>query len=209
MPDSNGIPKNINISTLKKWVEGRVSTKRFKHICGVAVAARTIAAKHGCDPELAEIAAWLHDCCKEMKERELLEAAKTLNVPFTEIEEKHGHLLHGPVAAAVVKKELGIKNQDVLNAISEHTLGNAPMCPLSEVLYLADCLEEGRDTNYTAPIWAALDLDGEFNIAKAIVIASNLGLIHLVESGRPIHPRAVMVRNYYLECATRKESACH
>lgn len=199
MPNENGVPPGLTVNLLRDWVEPRISAKRFKHVRGVTKVARQLATKLNCDPLLAEIAAWLHDCCKEMKATDLVDKAKLLGVQFTAIEELQGHLLHGPVAAATVRIELGITNNDVLSAIAEHTLGNAPMCPLSEVLYLADCLEEGRPKSYTAPIWGALDLEGSLDVARAIVVASDLGLIHLIESGRPIHPRTIEVRNYYME----------
>ncbi|MBY0358381.1 MAG: bis(5'-nucleosyl)-tetraphosphatase (symmetrical) YqeK [Candidatus Obscuribacterales bacterium] len=207
MTKRNGVPEKITIDFVRAWVEPRVSAKRFKHIKGVAKVARQIAERHNCDIFFAELSAWLHDACKEMKEKELVEAACHFQIPFGEIEAKHGHLLHGPVAAAVAKEELGITNIDLLAAIAEHTLGNAPMCPLSETLFLADCLEEGRARSYTAPIWAALKIDEErINVPHAIVVASDLGLVHLIESGRPIHPRTVEVRNFYMQ--TLKEATC-
>lgn len=207
MTEQKGVPEKITIDFVRAWIEPRVSTKRFKHIKGVAKVARQIAEKHKCDLFLAELSAWLHDACKEMKEKELVEAAQHFQIPFGEIEAKHGHLLHGPVAAALAKEELGITNSDLLAAIAEHTLGNTPMCPLSETLYLADCLEEGRSKSYTAPIWSALKIDEEqINVAHAIVVASDLGLVHLIESGKPIHPRTVEVRNFYMQVF--KEAIC-
>ena len=193
-----GIPDNINIDFVKHWVEPRVSARRFKHIAGVAKVAKQLADKYDCDTQLAELGGWLHDACKEWKDRDLVAKARELEIPFGPIEEAFGHLLHGPVAAGVVKVELGIRHEELLAAIAEHTLGNVPMCKLSEVLFLADCLDETRSTEYTSPIWAALAIDGDLNVDKAMVTATDLGLLHLMETARPIHPRTVEVRNYYL-----------
>ena len=125
--------------------------------------------------------------------------AKTLGLTVEPIEESQGHLLHGPVAACTIQAELGILNQDVLKAISEHTLGEAPMGNVSKVLFLADCLEEGRPKEYTDPIWDALDLQGTFNMDKAIVVVCDLNIQGLIQAGKPIHPRTIAVRNYYLD----------
>lgn len=194
-----GIPDTISPSFLRDWVLPRVSSKRFKHIEGVVKAAGKIARAYDCDAYLAELAAWLHDACKETKDRVLVEQAREYGIPLDPVLEKQGYLLHGPVAAELVKRELGISHPEVLAAIAEHTLGNVPMSKLSEVLFLADCLDESRPHDYTSPIWAALSIDDEINVARAMLTATDLGLLHLMETARPIHPLTVQVRNYYLD----------
>jgi HD superfamily phosphohydrolase YqeK len=96
-----------------------------------------------------------------------------------------------------------------LNAISEHTLGAAAMTKLSKVVFLADCLEPNRPANYTQPIWQALNgkskqnypacSDKQFDLDLGILVACDVGLQDLLESGRAIHPKTVEVRNYYLK----------
>ena len=71
------------------------------------------------------------------------------------------------------------------------------MSELSKVIYLADCLEESRPKDYTDPIWEALDIEGSLNLNAAIVKACELGIKHLEESGKIIHPRTVEVKDYY------------
>lgn len=201
-----GIPSNLSLAYVQEWVTPRVSGKRLKHIEGVAEVAKKIARAYDCDPYMAQLAAWLHDSCKEHKPRDLVNEARAFNIKFGPLEEAQGHLLHGPVAAEVARTELGVTNEEVLAAIAEHTLGNVPMCRLSEVLFLADCLEEGRSHDYTAPIWASLSLNDEINVDRAMVTAMDLGLMHLMETARPIHPRTVDVRNYYLEKMQAKQA---
>ncbi len=194
-----GIPDGISLDLVIDWVRPRVSDRRFQHITGVVDVARQLAPAAPCDPFLAELAAWLHDACKELKDKELVAMAERYGLKPNRIERAYGHLLHGPVAAAVVAEELGVTNRDVLRAISQHTLGFVPMSNLSKVVYLADCLEEGRPRDYKDPIWMALDLGGKNDLDHAIVVASDLGLKHLVSAGKPIHPRTVEVRNFYLD----------
>jgi predicted HD superfamily hydrolase involved in NAD metabolism len=199
-----GIPDKISLDFVKEWVQPRVSDKRLMHIKGVASVARKIAQVYGCDEDLAEFGGWLHDACKEFKPPVLVEKARELGINVLPLEAQQGHLLHGPVAAKVASTELGITNEDLLAAIAEHTLGNVPMCKLSEVLFLADCLEESRPRDYTGPIWTALAIDGELNVPKAMLVATELGLQHLLETGRPIHPLTIDVRNHYLETVKRQ-----
>ena len=113
----------------------------------------------GCDPFVAEIGGWLHDACKEHKEKQLVIEAREFGLQLNAIEEANGHLLHGPVGALPAKRDLGITDQVLLNAISEHTLGAINMTPLSQILFLADCLEESRSTDFTDQIWRALGFE--------------------------------------------------
>jgi predicted HD superfamily hydrolase involved in NAD metabolism len=200
-----GIPTALTIGYVKGWVGKRVSGKRLGHIAGVADLARQFALKCGCDPFLAELAGWLHDACKHIKDNELVAMAEKQGLELTEIEREHGHLLHGPVAAGLARAELGLTNRRVLEAIAEHTLGAVPMSDLSKVLFLADCLEESRPAEYTDPIWAALDMSGRFDMDKATVVACDLNLKYLIEDGKPIHPKTVAVRNHHLSLVSKRK----
>lgn len=194
-----GIPAQVTLDFARDWVRPRISEKRYKHTLGVAEVARRIAKACGdCDFFLAELGGLLHDCCKEVKDRELVRMAREFGLQLDPILENYGHLLHGPVAAEVSKRELNIEHRDLYNAIAEHTLGAAPMSTLSKVLFLADCLEESRPKSYTTPIWQALDIDSVCNLDNAIVVASDEGLKYLIADKKPIHPRAIEVRNFYL-----------
>jgi predicted HD superfamily hydrolase involved in NAD metabolism len=54
-------------------------------------------------------------------------------------------LLHGPVAAALARKELGVEDEDVLAAVRAHTTGEPEMGALALALYVADKIEPDRD----------------------------------------------------------------
>jgi predicted HD superfamily hydrolase involved in NAD metabolism len=193
------IPSEITLDYARDWVRPRISEKRYKHTIGVAEVARDIAKACGdCDVFLAELGGVLHDCCKEVKDKELVKMAREFGLPLDPILENYGHLLHGPVAAEVSKRELKLDHKELYDAIAEHTLGAVPMTTLSKVLFLADCLEESRPKSYTAPIWKALDIDSACNLDAAIVVACDEGFKFLIEDKKPIHPRAIDVRNFYL-----------
>lgn len=194
-----GIPESVTLEKVESWIRPRISQKRLMHTLGVVEVARKLAVVAGCDPFLAELSAWLHDACKEVKDKELVAKAEKAGLALSEIERAYGHLLHGPVAAVTAREELGVTNQDVLDAVSQHTLGFAPMSNLSKVLFLSDCLEESRPKDYTEPIWNALDPGAANDLDLAIVVACDLGITHLIESRKPIHRRTVEVRNYYLD----------
>lgn len=188
----------ITLDEAREWVRPRISEKRFDHTLGVSRVAKRIAKAADGDVFLAELGGMLHDACKEIKAKELVEMARQFGLPLDPILEQNGHLLHGPVAAEVVKRDLKLDHKELCDAIAEHTLGAVPMTKLSKVLFLADCLEESRPKSYTKPIWEALDIDEKCDLDHAIVVASDEGLKYLIEDKKPIHPRAIEVRNFYL-----------
>ncbi len=211
----DGIPKDLTLEKAQEWVRPRISEKRFSHVRGVAKVARELAGEAGCDLFLAELAGWLHDACKETKDRDLVIQAMQFGLQLTRLDKVSGHLWHGPVGAETIKRDLNINNELVLNAIREHTLGAVEMTVLSKVVFLADCLEASRPTDYTDPIWQALrgtdskesknsekkskkKQEQELDLDLAILVACDLGLSQLIEVGRTIHPKTVDVRNYYL-----------
>ncbi len=235
----DGIPSDFTLEKAEEWVRPRISEKRFLHVKGVATVARELAEEAGCDVFLAELAGWLHDACKETKDRDLVIEAMQFGLQLTRLDKVSGHLWHGPVGAETIKRDLNITNELVLDAIREHTLGAVGMTDLSKVVFLADCLEASRPTDYTDPIWQALrglesteskdakglkgkeskkadkkskkkhepelnqvqeqNLEHKLDLDLALLVACDLGLTQLIESGRTIHPKTVDVRNHYLE----------
>lgn len=152
----SGVPGDLSLKLAQAWVYPKVSENRFKHIEGVVKVARLLAEECGEDVFAAELAAWLHDACKELKDKELLARARARGIKLDPIEAQNGHLLHGPVAAFAAESELSLTNRTILDAISQHTLGSPNMAPLAKIIFLADCLEESRPPSYTDPIWNAL-----------------------------------------------------
>jgi predicted HD superfamily hydrolase involved in NAD metabolism len=156
----SGIPATLSLDFAREWALARVSKKRADHVVGVQKVGRKLARLAGLDRRdqfIVELACLLHDACKEYKDAKLVEMAADGGLQPNEVERVNGHLLHGPVAALVVRDELAVTNETVLAAITEHTLGNRPMSDISKIVFLADCLEESRPKDYTRPIWQALE----------------------------------------------------
>src|SRR5829696_5150491 len=123
----------------------RLSEKRYGHTLRVADTAERLAHVHGLDPDRTRLASLLHDAARETEPEEFLRLAKRWNVPVGEPERQSPKLLHGPVAAELARRELGVENEEVLAAIRVHTIGAAEMGPLALALYVADKIEPARD----------------------------------------------------------------
>jgi predicted HD superfamily hydrolase involved in NAD metabolism len=196
-----------SLDTAQTWMRTRVSARRLNHVKGVAETAKLLAIKAGIDPFRAELAGWLHDACKEEKDVALVEQARRYGLKLHPVEEENGHLLHGPIAAEVVKRQFNIDDEELLDAIRQHTLGATNMTMISKVVFLADASEPGRSEDCRRPIWSAVEREKDLGIEKAlnlaVKVACDLSLDDLIRHGRVIHPRTVEVRNYYL-CITRE-----
>ncbi|MGI9048775.1 MAG: bis(5'-nucleosyl)-tetraphosphatase (symmetrical) YqeK [Rubrobacteraceae bacterium] len=162
----------------------RISPKRYTHTLGVADTAEHLATLHGIDPERARLAALLHDAARELKPEDLLRLAKEWSPPVGESERQSPKLLHGPVAADLVKRELGIEDEGVLEAIRVHTTGKPEMGPLALILFVADKIEPGRDY----PSVGHLRELAERDLRKAAAGVLRRAIDYNRERSTPTHP---------------------
>ena len=169
------------------FARGRLSAKRYGHTLRVAKTAVALAQAHGIDPERVRLAALLHDAAREMKPEEFLELAERWDLPVGDAERESPKLLHGPVAAEMARRELGVEDEVVLDAIRQHTLGQPGMGPLSLALFVADKIEPARDYPSVERLrrLACEDLRG--TAAESL----RRSIAHNEARGRPTHPASV------------------
>ena len=53
-------------------------------------------------------------------------------------------LLHGPAAAALLEREYGVRDREILEAVALHSVGRPDMGLLARIIWAADKLEAGR-----------------------------------------------------------------
>ena len=165
----------------------RLSAKRYGHTLRVAETAEDLARAHGLDPARARLAALLHDAARERSSEEFLGLAEDLGLPVGEPERESPKLLHGPVAAELARRELGVEDGEVLEAIRAHTTGRPGMGPLSLVLYVADKIEPARDY----PSVENLRRLARRDLRAAAAESLRRSIAHNEERGRPTHPASV------------------
>ena len=179
----------------------RLSEKRYGHTVRVAYTAESLARKHGLDPAQTRLTALLHDAARETEPDEFLRLAKEWNLSVGEPERQSPKLLHGPVAAELARRELGVADEEVLAAIRVHTIGAAEMGPLALALYVADKIEPARDYPSVGKIRDLASSDLREAAAESLrrVIAHNEG------RGRSVHPASRAM----LEWLEETEGATH
>lgn len=182
------------------FVRSRLSDKRYAHTLRVANTAEHLAKRHGLHAKQVRLAALLHDAAREMDRSEFLETAEEWNLPISDFERLNPKLLHGPVAAEMAKRELGIEDDEVLTAIRVHTAGEPGMSALSLVVYVADKIEPARDYPSVESLRELADRD----IQEAATEALRRAISYNELRGKRTHPASIETLGWLEELAERR-----
>ncbi len=166
----------------------------YRHCLGVAETAQALAKRYGSDPGKAYIAGMVHDYGKRYSSKELLQKAEEHKLPLDWITLCQGKLLHAPVGAVLIEKELGICDSEILGAVAYHTTGRVGMTLLEKIIYLADYIEPGRVFQGVETIREA----AKENFNSAQLLAVNTAIRSILERDLMLHPRSVDYRNNLL-----------
>jgi dihydroorotate dehydrogenase electron transfer subunit len=166
---------------------GHYST--LKHVIRVARVAQRLAGCYGADREAAEFAALAHDLGVAVPDGDRLAVAKQVGIEVSAVDELKPMLLHGPIAAAALAEKLGVRDEDVLNAVRYHTTLRAGASKLEKIVFLADkiAFDPSADHKgaYLADLEASPSLDGKVLVYLEYVLG---------QAGQPgwiLHPNAI------------------
>jgi predicted HD superfamily hydrolase involved in NAD metabolism len=127
----------------ERWVQSRLEETTFQHVLSVAEYMRKLATDQALDQTEAVTAALLHDSCKAMTHKDLLDHARDFGLHISVAQHARPGLLHGPVAAEVARDAFDI-SEAVYDAIFWHTTGRPGWNTLGMTLFLADFCEPLR-----------------------------------------------------------------
>nr|WP_300837120.1 bis(5'-nucleosyl)-tetraphosphatase (symmetrical) YqeK [uncultured Acetatifactor sp.] len=168
--------------------------KRFEHTLGVEYTAAALAMRYDCDVRKAQIAGLLHDCAKCLTDEKRLSICRKHKIPITTVEKKNPFLLHAKVGAYLARNKYGIKNQDILNAICNHTTGRQNMSTLEKIVFIADYIEPGRTH---APNLAEIRKLAFVDLDKAFLRILEDTLDYLNDTGGDIDPMTEETWKFY------------
>ena len=138
-----GLYQTDPLERLRREARARMSEKRYRHTLGVEKTAACLAERFGEDVYQARTAALLHDLTKALDYEEQLKLCGRYGI-ITDYGENGKALLHADTAAALARQEFGV-SKEAAQAIAYHTTGAPDMTRLDKIVYLADCIEPGRD----------------------------------------------------------------
>ena len=107
--------------------------------------AQELAKRYGEDEQKAYIAGILHDICKNMQPEEQLQWMKKSAIILDENLLEQPPVWHGFAGAEYIRQQLGIEDEDIINAVRYHTVARAGMSRLEQIVYLADLTSSERD----------------------------------------------------------------
>lgn len=175
-------------------VKQKIEPSRYEHVLRVEKAALQLAKRYGADLEACSLAAILHDYAKDLK-RGAVEEIVQQEGWDPALLAYGSQIWHGPAGAYFAERNFGIADPDILNAISQHTIGGVEMSLTSMVLFIADYIEEGR--NFPG-VKEARRLANK-SLEKAIVFKIKQTLIHLAEKEAIIYPETLTVYNHWVK----------
>jgi len=173
-------------------IEARLGHKATKHCERVAATAAALAVAYGADADAARLAGLLHDWDRESAPEELLGEAKRAGIEITDADEANPHLLHARTGALAARAALPGLSEQVVQAISRHTIGAPDMTPLDMVVYLADMIEPRRD--YPG-VQELRDAVSAVSLGELFALGYQMSMRHLVDARKRIHPQTVAVWN--------------
>lgn len=179
-------------------IRGRIQKllkpKRYLHTLGVIETATKLAEIYGCDVEKARMTALLHDCAKYMPEKDKMEICAKYGVCVSEIEKKNTELLHGKAGALFAKEQFRVSD-DITDAIFYHTTGNPDMSLLTQIIFVADYIEPGRNHISQLPELRKL-AETDINKATAQILHYTLSYLNQQPS-QNIDPMTADTFEYY------------
>ena len=166
---------------------GRLDT--LAHVTQVAAEAQILATRHGADREAILLAALAHDLAAVVPESERIAVAAGMGLLLDEADRRIPLLLHGPIASAVLDKTLGVRDEDVLDAVRYHSTLRAGASTLEKIVFVADKIAYDPTSphggEYLPELRAAPTLEDE-----ALVYLRFLR-DHASRHGWRVHPNAV------------------
>ncbi|SFA95312.1 MULTISPECIES: bis(5'-nucleosyl)-tetraphosphatase (symmetrical) YqeK [unclassified Bacillus (in: firmicutes)] len=181
-------------------VKAQLTEHRYQHTIGVMETAIGLAMKYGADVKKAEVAAIFHDYAKFRPKDEMKVVIIEQNFS-KDLLEYNEELWHAPVGAYFVEKEVGITDQEVLDAIRYHTAGRPQMTLLEKVIYVADYIEPGRHFPGVDQVrdMANSDLD------EALIQAMKNTIGFLMKKSQPVYPQTFQTYNDLVQTRRKKE----
>ncbi|MDR6225114.1 bis(5'-nucleosyl)-tetraphosphatase (symmetrical) YqeK [Desmospora profundinema] len=180
----------MNRADWREAVRAQMPRTRWEHTLRVVDTAKVLAERFGADVEKAETAALLHDYCKFWPVGKMRRMIWDKGLP-RDLLEHNTELWHAFVGAEAVREELGVGDDEILNAIRYHTSGRPHMSLLEQVIFVADVIEPGRRYPGVDEIRKLAETDLE----RALLQSLDNTLRFLIDRCQKVYPLTLAARN--------------
>ncbi|RAP76761.1 bis(5'-nucleosyl)-tetraphosphatase (symmetrical) YqeK [Paenibacillus montanisoli] len=180
----------MNRNEMMARVKAEMPERRWTHTVGVMETAVILAGRFGADAEKAEQAAILHDVAKYWPTSRMEAIIREEGLPG-DLLAYDKELWHAPVGAFVAKRDFGVDDIEILDAIRFHTSGRERMTLMDKIVCLADYMEPGRDFPGVHKIREL----AEHSLEKALISGFDSTISYLLQQGKRIYPLTIAARN--------------
>lgn len=181
----------MTLKDYERLIKNHMGEKRFIHSVNVSKEASRLADKYGADVHKAEIAGILHDITKEMPFDDQLQMIESNGIILSDIKKTAPKLWHSISGFLYIKNELGIIDEDILNAVRYHTTGRKNMSLLEKVIFVADFTGAERDYNGVDVMRKKADK----SLEEAMLFGVSFSIIDLTERQLTIDPNTFELYN--------------
>lgn len=198
---------NDTLMRLQNKVKEVLSEFRFNHTLGVTKMATflgDILMKDSVSELVA--AALLHDIVKELNHDVHLELLRDGGITLSESDINILPALHSFAAAPFIKNNYpDFATENILSAVSNHTLGSPNMSVFDEIIFISDYSEEGRRHDTCKEVRRFLlnnisvDKSYEENVVilhQASIKAIDATIKALTESGKTVSNKSIETKQY-------------
>ncbi len=179
---------------MQEKLKSMLLEKRYLHSVSVMETAVKMAKFYGADEEKAKIAGLLHDCAKNYSAGEMISLCDEYGIDLDEVSKKQHGLIHAFLGAEIAKREFGICDEEIYDAIYYHTVGKPNMSTLTKIIYIADGIEPLRIYEGVEHLREVAFSD----LNKAIIYQMDITIKSVLKKGTLLHPGTVSTRNYYI-----------
>lgn len=167
------------------------------HIYRVRDLAQELASRHGIDPGRAELAVLAHDVARAVPGAELLDLATQMDLSVGPVERRLPVLLHGPVGAESLRRDEGLGDAEILQAVTWHSTGHPDLGPLGKLVFIADKLDPQKAAAY--PYQPELRHMADEDLGTAVLGFLSREVVGHINRREPVHPASIETINSLLE----------
>ncbi|MBM9577644.1 bis(5'-nucleosyl)-tetraphosphatase (symmetrical) YqeK [Leptospira sp. 201903070] len=180
------------IQEFKRIVPTEITITRWEHSLKVAEIAKELAIIHSKEEaELAYLAGIVHDITKQKTPEFHLTLFRKTGQET--LEQLPSAAWHAYSAAIYLKSQYDLKNESVLSAVRNHTLGASTPGPLDLILYAADFL--GSDYAEKNPLYSEWREQARKNLYLGVLCKAKNTMQDLISENKKIHPGTVATYN--------------
>lgn len=191
-----------DMEKLRRAVEKRLTAGRYAHSLAVCRRAMELAGRWGADWYAAGVAGLVHDVCKDMSRAAQLNYLRACGIIPDNLTMGNPAVWHAAAGAEYARRELGVRDEAILDAVRYHTTGRRAMSRLEQVVYVADLTSADR----AYPDVARMRELSEQSLEAAVFYAVRHAVRTLSAAELPLTRETWEAYNYYLPYYTENLS---